>query len=264
MARVRLNGIDFYYELSGSGLRLMFLNGTGAALTQTSPLVSTFAETFETLAFDPRGIGQTSCPSDSYAMADLAADALALADHLGWDDFRLVGISFGGMVAQELAVTVPERVVRLALLCTSPGGAGGSSFPLSSIVEMDPDKRATVSAQIMDSRFTPEWLENHESDRFLAGALAQRFTPDAFKENFGLTLQLQARSAHDVFDRLPRITCPTLVSSGRFDGIAPPVNGGAIASQVPNAELRLYDGGHVFFVQDPEAFSDVVGFLTAD
>jgi pimeloyl-ACP methyl ester carboxylesterase len=242
----------------------MFLNGTGAALTQTASLVSIFAETSETLAFDQRGIGQTSRPSDSYAMADLAADALALANHLGWEEFRLIGISFGGMVAQEVAVTVPERIIRLALLCTSPGGAGGSSFPLSSLVELDPDERATVSAQIMDSRFTPEWLEKHESDRFLAGVLAQRFTPDAFKENLGMTLQLQARSAHDVFDRLPHITCPTLISSGRFDGIAPPANGVAIASQVPNAELRLYDGGHVFFVQDPKAFPDVVGFLTAD
>ena len=65
-------------------------------------------------------------------------------------------------------------------------------------------------------------------------------------------------------DRLGRISCPTLVASGRFDGIAPPVNGAYIASHLPAAEQRLYDGGHGFFVQDPAAFPDIIGFLSAD
>lgn len=197
-------------------------------------------------------------------MADLADDALALADHLGWEHFRLIGISFGGMVAQEMAVTAPERIDRLALLCTSPGGAGGSSFPFRSLLEMTPGKRATVSAEIMDSRFTPVWLEEHESDRFLAGVLAQRFTPEAFSVERGIALQLQARSEHDVFDRLPRISCPTLIASGPFDGIAPPVNGIAIASQIPQAELRLFEGGHAFIGQDPESLPGIVQFLASD
>jgi 3-oxoadipate enol-lactonase len=264
MPDVRLNGIDFHYELLGSGPRLMFLNGTGATMAQTAPLFSGFAESFEVLVFDQRGIGQTSCPNDPYTMEELAGDALAVADHLGWEEFRLVGISFGGMVAQEVAVSVPERILRLALLCTSPGGVGGSSFPLASLAEMAPDQRATVSAQIMDNRFTPEWLDRHESDRTLAGLLAQRFTSDVFDQDVGLAWQLEARRRHDVFDRLCRITCPTLVACGRFDAIAPPANAGAIAAQVPNAELRLYDGGHVFFLQDPAVFPEVIEFLSDD
>ena len=77
----------------------------------------------------------------------------------------------------------------------------------------------------------------------------------------GEALQLEARSRHDVCDRLARITCPTLVACGRFDGIAPPSNGEAIAARVPGAELRLYDGGHAFFAQDPAALPDVISFL---
>ena len=68
----------------------------------------------------------------------MAADGAALLDHLGWESVRVFGISFGGMVAQEFAVTWPERVTRLALMCTSPGGAGGSSFPLHTIEAMEP------------------------------------------------------------------------------------------------------------------------------
>ena len=75
-------------------------------------------------------------------MADYAADALALLDHVGWDRARVVGVSFGGMVAQELAVTAPERVERLALLCTSPGGAGGASYPLHELAALPEAERA--------------------------------------------------------------------------------------------------------------------------
>jgi 3-oxoadipate enol-lactonase len=116
----------------------------------------------------------------------------------------------------------------------------------------------------MDSRFTPAWLAEHESDRLLAGVLAQRFAPGAFSEERGTALQLQARGGHDVSDRLPRITCPTLVASGRYDGIAPAANGIAIASQIPQAELRLSEGGHAFVGQDPEALPVIVQFLSSD
>ena len=77
----------------------------------------------------------------------------------------------------------------------------------------------------------------------------------------GESEQLRARAGHNVYDRLGRIACPTLVASGRYDGIAPPANGEAIAARVPHAELRLYEGGHAFFAQDGRAFPDILGFL---
>jgi pimeloyl-ACP methyl ester carboxylesterase len=264
MARVRLNGIDFNYEVSGSGRPLLFLNGTGSTITQLAPLVTYLAGSFETFAFDQRGIGESSCPEEPYVMADLAADALALADRQGWETFRVIGVSFGGMVAQELAVAAPERLDRLSLLCTSPGGAGGSSFPLDTLADMEPDRRVAVGAQVLDTRFTPEWLDEHPSDRTFAGMVGQRFESTELDSDRGLALQLQARRGHDVFERLPRITCPTLVASGKYDGIAPLANAEAIASRIPNAELRVYEGGHAFFAQDPRALPDIVAYLQVD
>ena len=73
--------------------------------------------------------------------------------------------------------------------------------------------------------------------------------------------QVRARAGHDVWNRLARITCPTFVAGGRFDGIAPAVNSEAIASRVPKAELHLYEGGHLFFAQDPAALPEITAFL---
>jgi 3-oxoadipate enol-lactonase len=264
MPEVNLDGIDIHYEVSGSGQGLLFLNGSGASLADVAPLVSLLAERFEVLAFDQRGIGKSPCPRDPYTMADLAADALSLADHLKWERFRLMGISFGGMVAQEMAVTAPERIDRLALACTSPGGDGGSSFPLHTLAKMAPGELTAVAAEIMDTRFTPEWLEVHQSDRMLAAALTNRHASNAPTGDPGFALQLQARQGHDVFERLPRITCPTLVASGLYDGIAPPKNGAAIVSKIPHAEFRVFEGGHAFFIQDPTSIPSILSFLSAD
>jgi 3-oxoadipate enol-lactonase len=263
MPLARLNGAEIHYERIGAGPPLLFLNGTGATVANTAPFVTPFAEKCEVVAFDQRGLGRSTVPDEPYVMADLAADALALADLLEWEQFRLVGLSFGGMVAQELAVTTPDRIDRLALLCTSPGGAGGASFPLQTLADLDAAELARVSAQILDTRFTPDWLENHADDRALAALLGQRFTIEQTEDvRRGEELQLLARSRHDVFDRLPKITCPTLVASGRYDGIAPAANGAAIATQIPNATLQLFEGGHLFFVQDPSAMPEILDFLT--
>lgn len=196
-------------------------------------------------------------------MADYAADAAALLDHVGWESCRVVGVSFGGMVAQEFAVTHPHRVERLALLCTSPGGAY-ASYPLHELAAMDEEQVMALRATLLDTRFTPGYLAEHPADRALADYAIQRPTEAATAEvRRGMAAQLDARSRHDVVDRLGSIACPTLVASGRYDGIAPPTNGEAIAARVPDAELRVYEGGHMFFVQDRRAMPDILDFLGA-
>src|SRR5262249_17915759 len=121
MPTIDANGIDIYYERSGDGPRTLFLNGSGSTLATSALLIAPFAERLEVVAPDQRGLGRPRIPPGPYTMADYAADALAVMDAVGWERFRLVGVSFGGMVAQELAVTAPARVERLALCCTSPG-----------------------------------------------------------------------------------------------------------------------------------------------
>ncbi len=265
MPHAAVNGIDLYYERHGTGAPVLFINGSGSTLAEAAVIVAVLAEQCEVLAHDQRGLGRTSVPPGPYAMADYATDALGLLDHVGWERCRVVGLSFGGMVAQELAVTRPERVERLALLCTSPGGTGGSSYPLHELADRPAAEQAAIGLAVLDTRFTPEWLASHPGDQALVEMMAsRRAAPAGPDEARGRSEQLRARARHDVWDRLPRITCPTLVAGGRFDGIAPPSNSEAIASRVEGAELRFYEGGHAFLAQDPAAFPDILDFLTAD
>ena len=264
MPTAHLNGIDTYYERAGDGRPLLFLNASGATLASAALLVKPFTAAADTVAADQRGLGRTEVPPGPYSMADYAADALALADHVGWDTFAMVGVSFGGMVAQEVAVTAPERIERLALLCTSPGGPDAASFPLDTLEGLPPDERVARGMAVLDSRFTPEWLADHPIDKLIVDTFSRGQSAEhALDEARGLSEQLAARSHHDVVSRLGRITCPTFVANGQFDGIAPPSNGELIAARVPGATFHEYQGGHLFVFQDPAAFPEVIGFLTA-
>jgi 3-oxoadipate enol-lactonase len=258
----RVNEIDVYYERAGEGPPLLFFNGSGATLESSAPLIEQFRRRFDVVAHDQRGLGRTTIPAEPFTMAQYAADAAALLDHIGWDRCAVVGISFGGMVAQEYAVTFPERITRLALLCTSPGGAELSSYPLHELVTRPAAEQTAIAVTLLDTRFTPEWLEAHPLDRTLVDARARAAgAPRSAEQRRGELGQLQARSEHDVGERLHRVTCPTLVAGGRYDGIAPPANSTAIAEGIPGAELTMYDGGHLFFIQDPDALPDVFAFL---
>jgi len=264
MPTTSANGITVYFERSGSGPPLLFLNGSGSTIETSRLLIEVFTPRFDVLVHDQRGLGRTEIPPEPYSMADYAADALALLDEVGWQQCRVVGVSFGGMVAQELAVTAPDRVERLALVCTSPGGVGGSSYPLHELADLDDGARADSHMRLMDTRFDDAWLAAHPRDQALVDMMNNR-RPDerSAEQEHGERAQLEARRYHDVCDRLAAVACPTLVASGRYDGIAPPSNGAAIAERIPGAELRLYEGGHAFFAQDRQALPDILDFLAA-
>jgi pimeloyl-ACP methyl ester carboxylesterase len=256
------NGVEIYYEHSGQGRRVLFFNGSGATLESTGPMLDPYRARFELLVHDQRGLGRTEIPPGPYSMKDYASDAVALMDSVGWSSCRVVGVSFGGMVAQEFAVTAPDRVERLVLACTSPGGAGGSSYPLHELAELDEATQRERMLSLLDTRFTPEYLSAHPADSALATLMARgRLVEKSPERRRGEREQLLARSTHDVTERLVNIACPTLIAAGRYDGIAPVANSEAIASRVPDAELRVYEGGHAFFAQDPRAVPEIVEFL---
>ena len=253
--------ISINYQITGSGPRLLFFNGSGATLKGSELLIRSLSKECEVLAHDQRGLGLTSIPEGPYTMAQYATDAAALLDHVGWKTCSVVGISFGGMVAQEFAVTFPQRVERLALLCTSAGGSASSSYPLHELGALSVDERASKMATLSDTRFTPEWLASHPSDAQLMSMRGESTTKSADVIR-GERLQLAARADHDVANRLHLISCPTFVAAGKFDGIAPPVNSEAIAERITGATMSVYEGGHMFLAQDPTAIREIRPFLS--
>ncbi len=263
MPTAQINSLNLYYERAGDGPPLLFISGTGGDLrNQPNVFASPLAKAFDLAAYDQRGLGRTDKPDAAYTMAEYADDAAGLIAHLGWDEALVVGVSFGGMVAQELALRHPGKVRRLVLACTSPGGAGGASFPFHEIDHLKGEARARHMIPISDTRRDGVWAAANPKDyeTFVAMAAADPFAAEPGRAR-GAFRQLEARAAHDTWDRLPGITCPTLIAAGRYDGVALPATQEKLAARIPGAELQWFEGGHLFMIQDRAAYPAIIGFL---
>jgi 3-oxoadipate enol-lactonase len=264
MPATTVNGLSLYFERAGAGPPLLFISGTGGDL-RTKPNVfdGPLVKSFDLLAYDQRGLGQSEKPDVPYSMADYADDAAALMAHQGWDGAAVIGVSFGGMVAQELAIRHPGRVKRLVLACTSPGGAGGASFPFHEIEHLKGEARARYLIPISDTRRDDAWAASHPDQYalFVAMGAADPFAAEP-GHAMGAHRQLDARAGHDTWDRLPTIACPTLIAAGRHDGIALPATQEKMAERIPGAKLQWFEGGHLFIIQDRTAAPAMAAFLT--
>jgi 3-oxoadipate enol-lactonase len=266
MAIAHVNGIDMYYEIHGSGERVVLISGTGGDLrADPTRAKSLLAQNFEVLLYDQRGLGQSGKPDNPYTMAHYADDAVALMTAVGWDRANVMGISFGGMVAQHVVLRYPERVNKLVLACTSSGGAGGSSFDLLSVHDLDLEARLAITLPIMDSRndlaaqppilapwfdvLLPIWRAN------------KPLNGDDPNAAMGARRQLEARLGHNVYEQLDQIRAHTFVVGGTFDVQAPVDNVKALANAISGSKVEFFDGGHLFLLQDKTAWPAVVNFL---
>lgn len=243
--------------------RVLNIGGTGGDLRTSFPDRSPLNKRFTTAHYDQRGLGQTAKPEAPYTMREYADDAAALITELGWSSCAVVGTSFGGMVAQHLAIHHAHLVDRLVLNCTSPGGSK-ASFPLHTIQSLDVEARIELNLGLLDNRWDPGQDEPIPGlgpiyDRLIEGYRTER-TGDSLR---GFLAQLEARSHHDTTTSLHRIEAPTLICAGEFDDQAPLPNSTALLDAIPNAELRVFDGGHLFLLQDRTAFPTIVEFISA-
>lgn len=263
MAFAKIGDLNFYFERAGSGPRLLFISGSGADLRiKPNQMDGPLPKHFDVLSYDQRGLGQTAKPDTLYSMADYADDAARLMDHVGWSSAKVIGVSFGGMVAQEFVLRHPEKVERLVLACTSPGGTGGASYPFHSIEHMSREERARHMIPISDTRRDTAWQKANPEmyEQFVALAANDPYENEAGRE-MGYHRQLEARSHHDTFDRLKRIACPVMIAAGRFDGIALPATQDKMAAQIRGAKLQFFEGGHLFMIQDRSALPAMIAFL---
>jgi len=259
--------ISLYYEVRGNGPRLLYISGTGGDLRrEPNAFSSDLPDRFEVLGYDQRGLGQTSKPDEPYSMAQYGDDAAALLDGLGWDTCHVMGTSFGGMVAQEFALRHLDRVEKLVLCCTASGGEGGSSYPLHKLGDMSDEEKVKFRLTKNDERINEDWIAAHPAEyaeMVEQGLAALDFNKDDPEAAMGARRQLEARAYHDTWDRLPSLTVPVLVCGGKYDGQASPEVVRNLAGRLPNAELKFFEGGHMFVRQDPAAIEAIGKFLLA-
>jgi 3-oxoadipate enol-lactonase len=265
MPFTRVRDLNMHYEIAGSGPRLLYISGTGGDLRgQPRVFDGPLPKTFEVLAYDQRGLGQTDKPDVAYTMADYGEDAAALLDAVGWDRAFVIGVSFGGMVAQELALRHSQRVERLVLCCTSSGGEGGASYPLDEIQHMPLEEKAVFQMSISDVRKDAAW-QAANSEAVQQAIQAARITDERRKATpggeMGARRQLEARAGHDTYDRLPSLRMPVFLAGGKYDRQAAPANLETLRDRIPGARLEFFEGGHGFTREDPRAWERVTAFL---
>tara|TARA_B100000941_G_scaffold51618_1_gene32973 strand:- start:840 stop:1637 length:798 start_codon:yes stop_codon:yes gene_type:complete len=256
--------LDIYFERSipKPNGPLLFIGGTGGDLrNKPNQLHSPLSEHFEIISYDQRGLGQTSSPSGSYSMQQYADDAAHLLDELEIDTIPVMGVSFGGMVAQEFIKRHASRVSKLILACTSSGGDGGSSYPLHILEELNEEEKIEKSIKINDLRITDEWIEQNKN---LWKSLKENAkSRNAFQpQPRNLLKQLLARKEHNTYADLDNINIPTFLLGGKYDGIAPVLNMEKMHQKIRNSKLEFYQGGHLFLIQDTNAFQDIINWLT--
>ena len=268
---IDVGGVRLRLGVVGDGPPLMFLFGSGAAGTidNAKPLVDKFCGSFTVACPDQRGLGESDIPSGPWTMADYASDAFGVADHLGWDRFSIVGVSFGGMVGLEMAASVPDRVDRMVLWGTSAGG-DSHSFPLHVLNDLPADEQHRAFSELMDNRLVGRWGSEPSPEALLVKAVLDRggspwrvAAGADDSRSRGLALQLEARRGHDVTSRLDRIKCATFIGAGFYDGLAPVANAEFMHAGIAGSELSVYEAGHFFYL-GKRALSDALTFLTSD
>ncbi|WP_416897228.1 MAG: alpha/beta fold hydrolase [Minwuia sp.] len=212
MPFIQIRDLDkLYYEQAGEGPDVLVISGTGSDLRRhPNPTDSPLTKRYRVTTYDQRGLGQTSKPQDGYTMANYADDAAAVIDALGIGPCPAVGISFGGMVLQNLLARNPGKISRAALWCTSPGGAGGASYPLHELpADLDQETRFRTMTKLSDNRVTDAWFDDHPDK---ADVLRKRADKSEFygepNYEYGARMQVEARRGHDCWDALADIGIP--------------------------------------------------------
>jgi pimeloyl-ACP methyl ester carboxylesterase len=254
------SGARLYYEVHGKGDALLIHPGFGSTTTLFYANTPALAERFRVIIFDPRGSGRSdSTTSGPATMATFADDAVAVMQEAGTDRAHVFGTSFGGMVAQHVALLHPARVRGLVLACTTPGGSAHVLPPAEKLATFMAASSIEDPADAVRSTYPL-----HYSDAFATeqdAAITQRAIETAHLRSTpeGRAIQLAAVQAHDTVERLPEIASPTLILHGDDDGVVPIDNARTMARLIPNATLRVFPGArHIFFVECADAMNAAI------
>jgi 3-oxoadipate enol-lactonase len=249
MSYVESNGARLWWESTGDGNPILLINGLGSAATSWHRLRPRLAADFRVVSFDNRGAGRSEVPREPYAFETMATDAVAVLDAANIESAHVLGLSMGGLIAQQVALAYPSRVRSLVLASTHVG--------LPYLGEADPTvARQLEAAGRLPSAERAQALvsiqyanETRDADILVDQSVALEFPTTAE----GFQGQLQAAAPWGRPGDLPRLAIPTLVMHGRDDRLVAMANGRRLAGAIPGAVWIAFErSGHQLFT-DREA-----------
>lgn len=251
-------GARLHYELRGNGEPLVMLNHSGASSTGWSEaFLTALCRTRTLILTDHRGTGKSTDPGDAYEIRDLADDTAAILDHAEISTADVLGLSFGGTVAQELTLAHPKRVTRLVLVATFCGQRM-SPEPEPWVVEMlQPRPGASRREEIrrtLPIYFSSAAIESMADELV---AITERGTRDTPRDTLGR--EGRALRQFDSYEALARLDLPTLVVHGDEDVLIPPQAGVTLTERIAHAQWALLHGvGHVIPSEQPAQLAELV------
>ena len=264
MSTLQANGIDIHHETAGEGPPLVLLTGLGFASWGWFRQIPTLSRHFTTIAIDNRGAGRSSKPDEPYSIAMMAEDAAAVLRHLGVRGANVLGLSMGGYIAQELALSHRELVARLILCSTAAGGEDAVIGTPETFAIMRREAEAGWGDEVMQESLTLRF-----SDRCIASKSELLAEYAELRKNnrpprHAWAHQLQACFEFAAGPRLAGLDIPTLVITGDDDPIVPSANGRILADKIPGAELfEIPTGRHLAVIEFADQVNQrVIEFCT--
>ncbi len=259
MALARAGEIELSYDRAGDGSPLLLIMGmSGTKHHWGAALLEQLHGDFDTIVYDHRDAGDSTRTGQPFTIADLAEDAAGLLTALEIDSAHVMGISMGGMIAQELALAHADRLRSLTLGCTYCGGEGSmlaSEGTMRKLVEaMTSGDRERAIRASWEVNVSPSFAADEDAwVRFRATGMRYGLPVEVIRR------QMQAIAGHDTSARLPRVSVPTQVVHGTLDQLLPVQNGHMIAGLIPGSRLEIFEGvGHMFFLEEPERTAGLV------
>src|SRR6476469_2644006 len=259
MPKAAVRGTELHWERAGAGQPLLLIQGmSGTHVSWGAPFKGALEESFDVVAFDNRGIGLSERVEAPFTIAEMAADTAALLDELGWESAHVLGISMGGMIAQELALARPDRLRSLTLGCTYCGGPGSQLMPQENAEKLLAGFSSGEREQAIRAGYEVNLSPTFRADEGAFAAFHEMATSVPAARDV-IQLQLQAIIGHDTSGRLGEIATPALIVHGTVDGVLPYANGEQIASLMPAARFETReDVGHMFWWEQPQRSAELV------
>ena len=262
MPKVKVNDIEIYYEVHGEGPPLLLIQGySGSSADWMPEIIQGFEDEFKVVIFDNRGTGRSGKPDIEYSTEVMADDAARLMESIGIKEAHVLGLSMGGAIAQEMAISHPERVRGLVLCSTSCSVKNiiGASEEFWDVIEsVARGDLSKMSPELILASYSPGYLEANRERILENMAAGEHPTPPV-----GLIRQAQATLKYDSCERLPDIEAPCLVMVGELDVIAPPENSRVLAERIPHARLEVFENtAHLFLYEITDvAVPKIIDFL---